>query len=187
MKKIIALAILFSLLMSVVYGGWGTFGVGGGFGPWFTGENLADPGVDSTPYWDDSAGRMAWQDAAQPSVTKNYWTPTFFDPTVMLAVDAEMVFIARTAAALTISSVYGSLDADPTTELDADLYYADFGVGYANETLINTFNTTDGVISDDTLTDGTIPADKKVYLKITAVDAATTQINTDIPWTFDQP
>ncbi len=123
--------------------------------------------------------------SAIPAGIEQYWRFTQADPTALLALDAEWVFDPNTEAAVTIQRAYGSLDADPTTELDADLYFADAGVGYANETLINTFNTTDGVVYITSFTDGTVPANKKVYLKLVAVDAATTQINAKITYTRD--
>lgn len=60
MKKITILIIL-SLFTSTVFAG---FGDTWAFGPWKTGENLADPGTDSIPFWDDSAGIMAWGGAS---------------------------------------------------------------------------------------------------------------------------
>lgn len=123
---------------------------------------------------------------AQPATLEHRWTFTLADPTALLALDAEWVFDPCTAGAITIESFYCSLDADPTAELDADLYYADAGVGYTSETLINTCNTTAGVVALTSFSgDATIAEGKKVYFKITSVDAATTQINCKGTWTYD--
>ena len=125
--------------------------------------------------------------SARPAGQHHYWTFTQADPTTLLALDAEWPMDPNTSAALTLVSAYVSLDADPGTELDADLYFANAGVGYTGETLINTFNTTAGVGYVTSFTDGTIPFNKKVYIKLVAVDAATTSVSVKLTWTFDQP
>ena len=43
-----------------------------------------------------------------------------------------------------------SFEADPTTEIDADLEYADAYIGWANATVIDILDTTSGVSSEDT-------------------------------------
>ncbi len=56
MRKLFVILILL-VFTSTVRGGWGgTWS----FGPWTSGQSLVDPGLDQSPFWDDSAGRMAW-------------------------------------------------------------------------------------------------------------------------------
>jgi hypothetical protein len=65
--------------------------------------------------------------------------------------------------AVTITRVYFTHDIDPTTELNANLKYADARIGLANATLINDLDTTNGVRDDNTITSGSVAANKLIY------------------------
>ena len=64
--------------------------------------------------------------------------------------------------------------------------YADALIGLANPVLINSFDTTNGVLVDDSVTAGTVPAGKVIYLEFDSVpDVAITQALFDIEFSYD--
>lgn len=78
-------------------------------------------------------------------------------------------------------------DADPATELDADLYYCDSCVAWTNPVLIDVLDTTAGVFSEDTdanINGGAAVANgKKIYLQFGAQPiSAIKQISGIILW-----
>mgnify|MGYP001025444443 CR=1 FL=1 len=92
----------------------------------------------------------------------------------------------NTSAALTINKVEGVCDADPTTELDVDLYFADTFIGKANATLIGAIDTVDGVSNITSFTDATVPANKAVYLSFGAQPDADIKVVTfKVIWSYD--
>jgi hypothetical protein len=101
-------------------------------------------------------------------------------------VDHEVVLWSKTDAAITVINVEVSCDADPTTELDLDLKWADAFIGMAGATLINALDTTAGVLSDSTITAGAVASGKAIYLSFGAApDEATTQFSVDVTYTYD--
>jgi len=102
-----------------------------------------------------------------------------FDP----AADYDQESTNRTTPLFTVlSKVYPngiiidywhiSYNVDPTTELNANLCYADAQIGLANEVVIDALDTTSGVASEDTdanINSGSaIPAGKFMYIKYDA-------------------
>ncbi len=69
MKKLGIFIIILSLLVSTAHAGWGDTWA---FGPWRSGEKLVDPDEDSIPFWDDSAGVMAWGGGASSAFSFYY-------------------------------------------------------------------------------------------------------------------
>lgn len=110
---------------------------------------------------------------------------TLIDPKGAYGKDHE-IFVWKTDAAITITKLEVSCDADPTTELTGDLKYADAFIGLANAVVINDFDTTAGVRSDSSITSGAVGAGKCIYILFDAEpDAAITQINFSITYDND--
>ncbi|MCE5306366.1 MAG: hypothetical protein LLG20_01870 [Acidobacteriales bacterium] len=102
-------------------------------------------------------------------------------------VDHEVAAWIKTDAAITITSVKLVSDADPTTETQVDLYWADSLIGYANATKVVTANTASG---ETTITSGfadaTVASGKALYWIFQAApDAALKWIGFEVQYTHD--
>ena len=141
-------------------------------------------GVDISNLDDDIAADSAsWNDAADD---QNY-TFNVFDPDAVFAVDAEVCIDPRTQAAITITRIDVTLDADPTTELTFSLKFADAFIGFANAVVIDDTATVAGVTTVTAgFGDATVPANKAIYLLIDAdPDDNITQASFKVSYTFD--
>jgi len=79
---------------------------------------------------------------------------------------------AKTVAEIILTNLEISCDADPETELDLDLYYADDLITRANPVLICQCDTTAGVASMSAFDTATIPAGKAVYFSFGTIPDA---------------
>lgn len=77
---------------------------------------------------------------------------------------ASLCIVTETPYAITIDSISVSCNADPGTELDGDLKYADALIGFANPTTINDFNTTSGARKDSSMASGAVAANKCIFV-----------------------
>jgi len=110
---------------------------------------------------------------------------TLIDPKGAYGKDHE-IFVWKTDAAITITKIEVSCDADPATEITGDLKWADAFIGLANATVINDFDTTAGVRSDTSITAGAVGAGKCIYISFDAEPLeAITQINFSITYDND--
>ena len=108
------------------------------------------------------------------------------DPATLQGIDAQWSLDPRTSAAMTITRIDITLDADPTTEINANLKFADAFIGLASATLIVALDTTNGTSEITSFTDATVPANKCVYLEFDATpDVATTQMCVTVYWDYD--
>ena len=99
-----------------------------------------------------------------------------FDPATIQAADGEVCLIPVTQVARRIKKINVTLDADPGTEMDWDLKYADAFIGLANSVVVAVMDTTNGTASITSFTTATIPAAKCLYASFGAgPDAAATQ------------
>lgn len=107
-----------------------------------------------------------------PKRTKNddrYFTFNAFNPNSLYDTDTQICFEPNLPAAITITEVTVSCDADPATELDWDLKFADAFIGLANATLIVAIDTTSGTTDVDSgFNDSTVPAGKCLYVEFAA-------------------
>lgn len=119
--------------------------------------------------------------------TKFYLDKTIALPNALYDSDTQWSLVVQTPAALTITSVKVSCDADPATELDWDLKFADAFIGLANATVIVAMDTTAGVATISSgWTDNTVPASKCIYFEFGADPiAAITQIGLQIEGDYD--
>ena len=110
---------------------------------------------------------------------------TLIDPKGAYGKDHE-IFVWKTDAAITITKIEVSCDADPATEITGDLKWADAFIGFGNATVINDFDTTAGVRSDTSITAGAVGAGKCIYISFDAEPLeAITQINFSITYDND--
>jgi|GEM_PF-6004955 len=109
------------------------------------------------------------------------------NPSAVYTNDAEICIVPVTEAALTITSYSVTLDADPTTEIEFSLKFADAFIGMANATVIDDSATVAGVTSVTSgFGDATVPAGKCIYLLFDAAPAAAIkQMCLDITYDFD--
>jgi hypothetical protein len=112
---------------------------------------------------------------------------TIFDPNAAYNIDTEVCLVVETDVAITIETIKVTCGANPTTQLDWDLYFADAFIGMANQTLIRAMDTTAGVLDTSTgFTDATVPAGKTIYTKFAVQpEAAMSQVSVQIIYTID--
>ncbi len=97
------------------------------------------------------------------------------DPPALYLKDTHWCLIVKTDAAFTITDIEATCDADPTTEIDADLCYATSFFDAADPNIIHVLDTTAGKFSSGAETLA-VPAGVCVYVRFGAsADAATTQ------------
>lgn len=94
---------------------------------------------------------------------------------------------ASTDAAITITKIQITCEADPTTELDIDLKWADAFIGLANAAVIDVCDTINGVVLITAgFDDATVASGKCLYWSFGAApDAAITQFSFVIEFTYD--
>jgi len=110
---------------------------------------------------------------------------TIIDPLATQTEDNEICLWPVTPAALTITKIVVTLDA-AANEVAGDLKYADAFIGLANPVVINTFDTTSGVLADDSITSGTVASGKCIYISFdSAPNTAIHQMSVDITYDFD--
>jgi hypothetical protein len=102
-------------------------------------------------------------------------------------VDTHICLWPATDAAITITKIQITCDADPTTELDIDLMWADAFIGLGNAAVIDVCDTTAGVVTITSgFDDATVASGKCILWRIGAApDAATTQFSFVIEYTYD--
>lgn len=110
---------------------------------------------------------------------------TVWDPNSVQSDDNEICLWPEVDDDLTVSKITVTLDASGN-EIAGDLKYADAFIGLANPVVINAFDTTSGILEDDSITSGSVAAGKAIYLSFDfAPDAAITQAAFDIEWSYD--
>ncbi len=110
---------------------------------------------------------------------------TLYNPLAMQTDDTQVLIWRSTPADLTITNIKISLDA-AGNEIAGDLMFADAFIGFAGATVINVCDTTNGVLDDSAMADGTVPAGKDIYFQHdSAPDTAITQMGWNISWDYD--
>lgn len=108
-----------------------------------------------------------------------------FNPLGVQTDDTQVCIWPVTPAALTVTKIVVTLDA-AGNEVAGDLKWADTFIGLANATVINTFDTSSGVTSDDSITAGTVAAGKAMYIQYdSAPHTDITQMSVDITFDYD--
>lgn len=98
-----------------------------------------------------------------------YFAFNAWNPNALYDTDTQICIEPNLPANITITEVTITLDADPTTELDWDLKWADAFIGLANATLIEPIDTTTGTTYIDSgFDDATVVAGKCLYIEFAA-------------------
>ena len=103
-------------------------------------------------------------------VTTRYLSGSVSNPQASYALRPQ-IFMFQAPYAITITRIHISgPDATPTTELFGDLKFADdtFTGVFANATVIDVCDTTNGVFTATSFDDATVPADKYIYFSMDA-------------------
>jgi hypothetical protein len=110
---------------------------------------------------------------------------TIPDPNAHQDNDNEFCIWGEVPAALTITRIQVTLDASGN-EVAGDLKWADAFIGLANATVINTFDTTSGVLDDSSITAGSVAGGKCLYLSFDSQPHEDiTQMAVDISFIYD--
>ena len=125
-----------------------------------------------------------------PKRTKNddkRFSFNIVNPNGFYDIDTQFCFEPNLPANITITEVTITCDADPATELDWDLKYADAFIGLANATLIVAIDTTNGTTDIDAgWGDNTVVATKALYIEFAAdPDSNITQVMVKIRYDYD--
>ena len=107
------------------------------------------------------------------------------NPLAMQTEDNEWCLWPVTPAALTVTKIVVTLNS-AANEVAGDLKYADAFISLANPVVINTFDTSSGVLSDDSISSGSVAAGKAIYIAFdSAPNTAITQMCVDITFDYD--
>ena len=101
--------------------------------------------------------------------------------------DADFCIVPVLPAAITVTRIDVTCDADPTTELDFDLMWADAFIGKANAAVIDEMNTTNGATAiTSSFDDATVASGKCIYVIFNEEpDEDITQVCVDVTYTID--
>ncbi len=122
------------------------------------------------------------------TITGNmHWIFNVFSPNLVYDDDTQICIDPRTEAAITVTRIDVTLDADPTTELEYSIKFADAFIGLANATVIEDTATVAGVTTVTSITgDATVPTNKAIYIQFEAdPDANITQVSVNVTWDYD--
>lgn len=109
---------------------------------------------------------------------------TIIDPLATQTEDNEVCIWPVTPDSLTVDKIVVTLNASGN-EVAGDLKYADTFIGLANAVVINVFDTSSGVLSDDTITSAGVPSGKAIYIAFdSAPNTAITQMSVDVTYHF---
>lgn len=86
---------------------------------------------------------------------------TISSPSQTYLVDGSSIcIITKVPKAITITNLEVTADADPTTEISGSIKYVDTLIGLANPVIVNSIVTTNGALSDSSITSGSVAAGK---------------------------
>jgi len=115
-----------------------------------------------------------------------HWNFNIWKPNSVYDDDTQVCIDPNTNAALTITKIIVTCNADPGTELDFNLKFADAFIGLANATVIAAMDTTNGAAEVSSFSDATVPAGKCVYIEFDGdPDANITQVSIKVDWDYD--
>ncbi len=109
------------------------------------------------------------------------------DPNALFDTDETFCIWPQTDAAVTITQIEVTLDADPAKELAVDLMYANVFIAHPSAVIIDDLTTTSGTTSISSGFDNAnVPANKAVFIRLDGdPDSNITQANYDITYDYD--
>ena len=147
-------------------------------------DSIGPAELDTANTWDFSAGTMT-----VPSRLKNldnHFIFNLFNPNSLYDTDTQICIKPILPATITITRVIITLDADPATELDIDLKFANAFIGMASATLIVAIDTTNGTTDINTFNVANIPQNECLYVEFGADPiGAIKQACVDIIYDYD--
>jgi len=163
--------------------------VGSGWDNAFDGGDLPIINVGTFGQAGDTIN-MSAAAAIMPKRTSNddkHYLFNIWYPNLIYDRDTQVCIEPNLPAAITITEVTVTCDADPASELDWDLKWADAFIGLAGATLIVAIDTTNGTTDVDAgWNDNTIAAGKCIYVEFAAdPDANITQVCVKIRYDYD--
>jgi hypothetical protein len=148
--------------------------------------NEVNAATDSLTSWANKVN--AATDDVDELETDSRYLATIYNPNGLWSADSMLVLVdTRSAAAITVTRIDVTCDADPDTELDFDLMWADAFIGNANRVVIDEMNTTNGTTAIASgFDDATVAANKCIYIRFNAEpDADIVQVGVRITYTID--
>ena len=124
---------------------------------------------------------------ARPANQEHHLATTIWNPNALYDDDTQVCLWVKTSAAITITNIEVTCDADPDTELEFDLKWADAFIGLANAAVIDELDTTSGAASiSEGFDDATVASGKCIYIEFQAdPDSGITQIGIDVTFDYD--
>ncbi len=116
---------------------------------------------------------------------RDHFRITVVSPNAVFTADSLICLTPKLDAAITVTNIEISTSS-ASYNLDADLKYADSFISRTNATVINALDTSSGVLSDNTITSGSVAAGKAIYLRInSAPNASMMQYSIDISFDYN--
>jgi len=124
---------------------------------------------------------------ARQANSEHHFRVNLWNPNALYDVDTQICLCPALPAAITITKIDVTCDADPATEIVLDLKWADAFIGLANAAVIDELDTTNGVASIAAgFDDADIASGKCIYLEWQADPAAAiTQVCVDVTYDYD--
>lgn len=151
-----------------------------------TWTSLINEAKDSLTAWANQVNDNS--DDIDELETDTRYLVTIANPNSLWSADSLLIPIdPRTEAAITVTRIEVTCDADPGTELDFDLMWADAYIGNANRAVVDEMNTASGAVSITSgFDDATIAANKCVYIRFNAEpDADILMVSVRVTYTID--
>jgi len=148
-------------------------------------DSMSAAHIVATTQLATAAGAIA--DSSLSARQKHHWIGRVVSyPNAWFDDDSVCGIWIETDYALTIDTVKVACDADPTTELDWRLMFADDRTTRANADTICTITSTSGTAEVTSFDDATIAAGKAIYVLIYSdPDADITEVIVDVGYTYD--
>ena len=137
--------------------------------------------------WVAETGATARASLGLSNETTHHLRGTCIDPNGVYGKDHEVCVWCKTDGAITVTGIDLTCDADPSTEMDIDLMWADAFIGLGNSAAIDECNTVSGATSISTgFDDATVASGKCIYWLLNAEpDSDITQFAWDVKYTYD--
>ena len=112
-------------------------------------------------------------------------TVSIVNPNAVVTASAVIPVWTLTDAAITVTKVEVSTSSASYEFADASLKWADARIGLGNATVINSLNTSSGILSDSTITAGSVASGKFLYILFGATPSSSmTDCVITVTWNY---